>query len=381
MPKQIGDYNKNQLLSVLRESGATSRVELSRLLDISAPAITRNTARLIENGIVRECGAEESSIGRKPTLIELCDDFCYVIGVDIVGDTLKVALANFMGTTILDFEEPACRQDGADAVLKQLIDSLNKIISDSKVPKEKIWVITIGTPGIFDSETGKSRLTFFLKDWDEIDIRLRVFEALGIETIIENDVNLDVIGESWKSFDKEYESLFYVKLGQGFASKIVLQNKLLRGWNRLAGEIGYMLPSVPEGAVDAENYENQMCNDAVSKRYYEMNGKNEIKTISDLCEFIAEGDDIAEKVMNELLNRFAIALLNSVVVVDPQVIILGGDACNFGEKEIGFLKQRMEQYFPSTYNIITSKLSKKSCLYGAIKTGLDYVEDRITNIW
>jgi DNA-binding Lrp family transcriptional regulator len=100
MPKQIGDYNKNQILSVLRENGPTSRVELSRLLGISATAVTRNTSQMLENGMIRECGAELSKMGRKPVLIELCSDFCYVLGTDIVEKKLKVAVADFMGEII-----------------------------------------------------------------------------------------------------------------------------------------------------------------------------------------------------------------------------------------------------------------------------------------
>jgi hypothetical protein len=67
--------------------------------------------------------------------------------------------------------------------------------------------------------------------------------------------------------------------------------------------------------------------------------------------------------------------------LDPQVIILGGDACYFGEKEISFLKQRIERHLPLVQNIIPSRLNNKACLYGAIKTGLDRVEERITDIW
>lgn len=382
MPKQIGDYNKNKMLSILRERGPTTRVELSRLIDLSPTAVTRNTSRMLENGIIRECGAEESSIGRKPTLIELCSEFCYVLGVDIVGGTLKVALADLMGTIVKYCEEPIHKENGVNAILEQLIALLRGVIAESEVPKEKIWVITVGTPGIFDPDTGKSQFTFFLEGWDDVDIRSRIFEALQIETIIENDVNLDVIGETWRGVDKEYDNILYVKLGQGFAARVVLQNKLIRGQHKMAGEIGYMLPGIPlEDELSAVNYENMLCNDAVSQRYLDMNGANKVSTISDLYALAGNGDVAAEKVIIDLLNRFAIAVLNSATVLDPQIIILGGDACCFGKNEINFLKQRMELHFPIEQNIVTSKLDKKACLYGAVKNGLDRVEDRITEIW
>ena len=377
-PKQIGDYNKNQMLSILRERGPTSRVELSRLLEISATAVTRNTSKLLKNGIIRECGAERSIMGRKPVLMELCRDFCYVLGADIVGGVIKVALADLMGNIVRYYEEPIQHEKGARAVLKRLVYALQNIITDAKVSPEKIWVATIGTSGIFDSETGKTRLAFFLKGWEDIDIRKEVFDSISIETFIENDVNLDVIGESWKGVGKDYENILYVKLGQGLASRIVLHNQLIRGEHKMAGEIGHMMPG---SSPDNVNYEEMLCNDAVSRQYKELAGKSKVKTISDLCSLAEGGDETAITVMRNLLDQFALVLLNSATVLDPQVIILGGDACCFKEKEITYLKQRIERYFPLSQNIILSMLDKKACLYGAVKMGLLRVEERITGIW
>ena len=396
VPKQIGDYNKNKMLSILRERGSTSRVELSRLLGISPTAITRNTTPLLKNGIIRECGAEFSSIGRKPVLMELCGDFCYVLGVDIVGGTVKAALANLMGEIVKYEEEPIRREKGAQTVLEQLLTLLRSIIREAAVPTEKIWAVTVGVPGIFDPDTGKSQFTFFLEDWEDIDIRAKVSEALGIETLIENDVNLDIIGESWKGVGKDYEDILYVKLGQGLASRIVLENKLLRGKNKMAGEIGYMspgvLPNEPQGAklpnepqsgaVSAEmNYENMLCNDAISGMYQELTGKTDTNTISGIYTLAQSGDQAAGSVIHYLLDHLAVVLLNSVSVLDPQVIILGGDACRFGEHEISLLKRRMEKYLPLVHNIVPSTLNKQACLFGAIKAGLDRVEERITDVW
>jgi len=382
MPKQIGDYNRNQMLTILRERGPTSRVELSRLLDLSPPAVTRNIAKMMTKGIIRECGAEESNMGRKPTLIELCDEYCYVLCADIVGDTLKTAIADLNGMIVKYSEKPLLKEKGASAVLEQLIDSLQNMIADAKAPKKKIWAAIVGTPGIFDAEKGRSSFTFFLEGWDDIDIRAKVAEAIGIETIIKNDIDLDVIGESWKGVGKEYESILYVKLGQGFAARIVLKDKLLHGLHQMAGEIGYMLPAVPSAAAsNAANYEDMLCNGAVAKRYAGLHGDGKANTIAELCTLADNGDSFAEEVLCDLLDRFAIALLNSIAVLDPHVIILGGDASCFGERDIDILKRRIEKFFPLSQNIITSTLKNQACLHGAIKTGLDCVEMRINELW
>ena len=171
----------------------------------------------------------------------------------------------------------------------------------------------------------------------------------------------------------------YVKLGQGLAARFFLQDKLIRGEHNTAGEIGYMLPGLShEGAV---NYENRLCNDAVSKKYTELGGSGKPATISDIHALAKNGDETAKSVLDFLLDEFAVILLNSAAVLDPQVIVLGGDASCFGEKEIATLKQKIELHLPLVQNIIPSILDKNSCLYGAIKMGLDRIEERIIDIW
>ena len=378
MPKHIGDYNKNQMLSILRERGPTSRVELSRLLGISPTAVTRNTSRLLEKGIIKECEAGTSRMGRKPVPVELCGDFCYVLGADMVGGILKAALADLMGRIIEYYEEPIVRDRGAQAVMAQLLKVLGNIIAEAGLPREKIWVATIGTPGIFDPETGKSQFTFFMDEWDDIDVRSRVYEELSIETLIENDVNLDLIGESWKGVGIDYDNILYVKLGQGLASRIVLSGKLLRGEHNMAGEIGYMLPGLSPSAL---NYEQMLSNTGVARSYTEKTGEHTVTAISGLRDLAESGDATAGKIFDNLLDQFSVVLLNSATVLDPQVIILGGEACGFNEKEITLLKQRIAKHWPLVEDIIPSKLNKQACLYGSIKMGLDRVEERITEIW
>jgi len=379
MPKQIGDFNKNQMLSVLREKGPTPRVELSRLLGISSVAVSRNTSRLLEKKIIRECEAESSDMGRKPVPVELCGDFCYVLGVDVVGGALKVALADLLGKIVKYHEEPVLHDDKANVLVERVLKALSGIIKNAGVPKEKIWNVTVGTPGIFYPNEGKSRFSFFLDGWEDIDIRSCISEKLSIETFIDNDVNLDVVAESWKGVGKAYENILYAKLGQGLAARMLLDNKPLRGEHNMAGEIGFMVPNL--SPLNSGNYEILLHNTAICQNYRNMGGKNTVLAISDLCRLANQDDEIARTVIDSMLDHFAVVLINSVAVLDPQVIILGGDASSFTEREITYLKQRIQQHSPFLQNIITSKLDKKACLYGAIKTGLDRIEERISKIW
>jgi len=378
MPKHIGDYNKNQMLSILRQKGSASRAELSKLMGISTVAISRNINQLLDIGIIRECGEEKSSMGRKPVLLELCGSYCYVLGADIVGGTLKAALADLTGKIIEYNEETIKVSQGAQAVIKQLTSVLKSLIKKTGIDRKKIWAATIGTPGIFNAETGKSLFSFFVDHWEDINIQKEVKKALRIETIIDNDINLDVIGESWKGAGRNYKNILYVKIGQGLGARIVIDNKLLRGQHNMAGEIGFMLPDL---SGKGQNYEQKLKNANLIKNYRILNGKSKASGISDLCTLAKNQDNAAKKVVKQLFDHLAILLLNCSTVLDPQIIILGGDACSLTDNELILIQNHMEEKFPISHKLILSTLEKKACIYGAIKTGLDYAEKRITELW
>ncbi len=61
---------------------------------MSAPSIYKNIGQLIEQNIVLELGEGGSEGGRRPKLISFNYDYGYIVGIDLKGETLKLALAN-----------------------------------------------------------------------------------------------------------------------------------------------------------------------------------------------------------------------------------------------------------------------------------------------
>ena len=65
-PTDIGDQNKLSILQIIKENDGISRQEISKRLKLSAPAVSKNIAALLETGIIREAGIDSTSMGRKP---------------------------------------------------------------------------------------------------------------------------------------------------------------------------------------------------------------------------------------------------------------------------------------------------------------------------
>ena len=65
-------------------------------------------------------------------------------------------------------------------------------------------------------------------------------EPRGVAVMIENDVNLAVLGENWLGQGQGIDNLAYIALGTGVGSGLMLGGHLVRGATHAAGEIGFM---------------------------------------------------------------------------------------------------------------------------------------------
>ena len=72
---------KRLIINYLDVTGNVTIAELTKELNISAPKITTLITELMEDGLIKDYGKEDSTGGRKASLYGLVSDSCYFIGV------------------------------------------------------------------------------------------------------------------------------------------------------------------------------------------------------------------------------------------------------------------------------------------------------------
>ena len=84
--KRTGNSRENskaQIVRYIQENGNASKVEISKVLNLSMPTVLQNTKELLEQGIVEEAGEYESTGGRKAKSLVIHGDAAYALGLDI----------------------------------------------------------------------------------------------------------------------------------------------------------------------------------------------------------------------------------------------------------------------------------------------------------
>ena len=85
-----------------------------------------------------------------------------------------------------------------------------------------------------------------MPEWKNVDLKEHILQKYNVEAIIVNDVELALIGERERGVGKKQTNIVYIKYGEGFAARAIVDGYLLKGNNMAAGELGYYLESLEE---------------------------------------------------------------------------------------------------------------------------------------
>lgn len=167
-----------------------------------------------------------------------------VIGVDIGGTNLRGALVGKSGNIIKRLSTAS----GADKGIDLVIENLGNLIEEIR-KGESVNGVGIGIPGIIDSAKGIVTQAPNISHVHNHPLRDILMEKLGggLPVFIENDANCAALGEWWRGSGRNVNSLIVLAIGTGLGGGIILDGKLWRGADGMAGEVGHMTIS-PNGA-------------------------------------------------------------------------------------------------------------------------------------
>lgn len=251
MPKKMSIKLSNQLriINLLREEGPLSRKVIADKLNVTRASITQLTNELMELGMVAEKGeAQEtqSRAGRKEILLDLQEDYWYLLGIDIEVDSVSVGIVTTRGRTLakndFNFDVLDMKEDTFERFSEKLLSVIEATIQQSEIALSKILYGGIGMVG---------RTAYYRLHKMTIPPILKNRRALGelvqekfnLPMALENNVRALAAAESQFFPETNRESYLFIKFGPGLGSAMFFNNTLYRGVNEQAGEIGRSIVS------------------------------------------------------------------------------------------------------------------------------------------
>ena len=180
--------------------------------------------------------------GRRPTLLRFNARFGYVLGADIGGTRVRVAVADLNGDLLAHAEEPTRKSPPyVRTIVAQIATLSRQVVKTAGVRWRDVRLLAIGAPGITDVERGIVRHAPNLPGWRDVPLRELMESALRLPVHVDNDVNMAVLGESWRGAARGLRNVAFIAIGAGIGAGLLINGELYRGSTHAAGEVGYML--------------------------------------------------------------------------------------------------------------------------------------------
>ena len=331
----------------------------------------------------KETPYERLTSRRRSKAQSVDEDSRVVVGVDIGGSNLRVALADLRGTVLGKWSASTKETSSPEMVIAQIGNGIDSLLKDSSASRSSLAAIAAGAPGITDREAGVVVATSYLRGWRDVPFQSLLESTFHVPAAVENDVRMAALGEHWMGGARGISDFVFLAIGTGIAAGIFANGTLLRGANCTAGEVGYLyVPGASELVAQPGtpgSLESTIGGDGIRQQWLEQSKSSahaKHLTATEVFDLALTGDPLAKVVLDRSAQLLSYAIHNISLVLNPSLFVLGGGVgMNRALRDAteAALERHRE---PAQPKLVISSLGHDAQLMGAIRLALDTVERR-----
>ncbi|SHE32846.1 Sugar kinase of the NBD/HSP70 family, may contain an N-terminal HTH domain [Marinitoga hydrogenitolerans DSM 16785] len=326
---------KFKLFSTLIRKQSISRSDLAQILNLTRASVSNIVSELKKKNLIIESDKISGGVGRKKILLEVNSDALYVIGIEFERKSFTAGIYNLSGKLLKHLKHKFYQIQSIEDILKDVENSVVSLLSWAQKKNINVSAIGIGIPGPVDPEEGVIYNVPYFLDNKKYGLKLEFEKRFGIPTFIEKDANAAALGEFWYGIGRNYNSFVYLLMVEGIGAGLILNQSIYRGINGLAGKVGkFLFLNENKKATPFEKYGgelsilNLICHYSHKSPFYSKILKERDIKISDFIDGVKRKDTISLKVLNEIEYYIALIISNIIYLLDPNLIIIGGDLIN-----------------------------------------------------
>ncbi len=354
----LARVNQTAILEALRNSGALSRQQIGTKTGLSPATVNRLTATLIEEGTVTTAGHEPSTGGRPSVLLRYAGGSRLVAAIQLRADRASGILVDFDAKIVfrreIGFASPLSRLDdrvdtamgGRENRLTQTIELFDLLLSTAETMGTPCLAIGVAVPGVVRHPDGSVGRMPEL-DWDGVQFGALLRERTALPIVVENDANALAFGELHRGAGQGVNSLVALVLENGLGAGIITNGELHRGAHGEAGEIGYLLmerSSLLRSYSDYGDLEDRIGSVALTRAARERGievAERELLTAENIFSLARSGSAAAGELADEILDMVAIAVAAMVIILDPELVVVGSNFVGSAETVIPGIRERL----------------------------------------
>ncbi len=311
----------------------------------------------------------------------------HYIGIDLGGTNVRAGVVTREGEILGRDSRRTEVHVGEEHSINQIISCAKAAVSDAGLESSDIAGVGIGSPGPIDAFSGLVVAPVNFPTWGTVPlVEILSKEFGGVPGALDNDANVVAYGECWLGAGRETDNFLCITLGTGVGGGVVVEGKLLHGFDGNAAEIGHI----------SINFDGPPCNcgsigclelycsaTAIVRRTRAAmqveSPKTTLQTEGLTAHVIADaanqGDEFARRMYEETGFFLGMGIVSAVALYNSEIVAIGGGMARAGELIFGPTRRTFRKYgFPSIrekLKIEPMRLGDNAALLGAAKLIMD----------
>jgi len=365
-PSLLRELNDRAALDLLLGGEMLTRSQISEYTGVSKVTVSQMLTRLEERGLVVIAGEQAGNRGPNAALYSVVPSSAYVAGLYVEADLVSAAVADVTGRRVADV---SVNPNGADDPVEIIRGTVERACARAGVEVGRLTALVIGSPGVVDPRTGDPRLAVNLPAWHEGALdALR--DAWRKPVVIENDVNLAAMAERAAGAAAGAGDFVLVWLGVGLGLATILGGQLHRGTAGAAGEIGYLpVHGAPlnTGIRHPASGGFQSLAGASAVRALAAEHGFAAPTAAEAVQAALSSGSRGTGFLDELAHRVAVGVASICAVLDPGLVVLGGDVGKAGGTALADrVGAGVASIFPARPRVVPTGVPDEPVLRGAM---------------
>ena len=280
------------------------------------------------------------------------------LGIDLGGTNIVAAVVNEKYEIISEAKNPTLCPRPWKEILDDVAKTALEAAKMANLEMSDFPFVGIGSPGVISVETGTVIAAVNL-GFENVPLTKYLSEKLEVPVILENDANAAAYGEFKAGKAKNTENFIAFTIGTGIGSGVVLDGKIYRGTNGIAGELGHSVIKLGgrqcscgrKGCIDV--YASATGLITTTKEAMEANkeslmwqlSEGDIKKVNGITAFKAakQNDKTALEVVNSYIEVLAAAITNIINTFQPDMITIAGGISKEGDYLLNPIKKLVEK--------------------------------------
>lgn len=321
----------------------------------------------------------------------------YIVSVDMGGTKILASVLNSKKGIIARQKKPTNIKGGTKVYVKDIAEIIRKVVANSKLKKSNIAAVCLGVPGSVNPKTGVIGFAPNL-GIRNYKMKAELEKLIPYPVLLENDVNLGALGIKRYGVGKKSENMLAVFIGTGIGGGIIINGKIYRGFNFVAGEIGHMMVQKngpkcgcgKNGCFEALASRTSMVNNII----YDVKKLKKKSLLSELIKSnqriksgalknaIIKKDKVVIKRVTDSCETIGDVLGSIANLMNFDMIVLGGGVIEaLGTFMMPIIKNEFKNHVLDAsakgIKIVSSKLGDDAAIYGGLALAEEFLSIKI----